>query len=51
MSLLSMPGPKEAKKYDQKEFKRAIMKRFNDNAGLRNGFCSSPGHETLKLQK
>jgi hypothetical protein len=32
MSLLSITGPKEAKKYDQKEFKRANMKRFNDSA-------------------
>jgi hypothetical protein len=51
MSLLSMTGPKEAKKYDQKELKRAIMKRPNDTAGLGNGFCSSPGHEMPKLQK
>jgi len=35
----------------EKELKRAIMKRFDDNAGFRNGFCSSPGHEMLKLQK
>jgi hypothetical protein len=34
-----------------KELKRAIMKRFDDNAGLINGFCSRPGHEMLRLQK
>jgi len=37
-----MTGPKEAKKYDQKDLKRAIMKRSNDTAGLVNGFFSSP---------
>ena len=46
-----MTGPKEAKKYDQKELKRAIMKRFNDSAGWENGYCSGPGHEMLKLLK
>jgi len=43
-----MTGPQAAKKYDQKEFKRAIMKRFNNIAGLGNGYGSGPGHEMLK---
>jgi len=48
---LSITGPEEAKKYDQKELKRAIMKRYNDIAGLGIGYGSSPGHEMLKLLK
>jgi len=34
----------------EKEKQRAIMKRSNDAAGLGCGFCSSPGHEKLKLR-
>jgi hypothetical protein len=46
-----MTGPEKQSNIIENELKRAIMKRSNDNAGLGNGFCGSPGHEMLKLQK